>query len=373
MLPTDFHYANPKAIELLLIIIPFIFILKYFDTRNRKRLNIFFAPHSQKKMIPSYSKKRDHWKSITLILASIFITIALMGPRGAGHEINSIVKKNPTNNNQYKLRRKIHDVIFLLDSSASMSAIDTRTKESRLEYAKEIIDEIARNLRGQNVALYAFTSDVTTLVPLTPDVLYLRLLLENTTINEGDVAGTDLLNAFESISKKQFKNKKHNLKTIILLSDGGDTYLEQLSTEQRPEQINTIIDRLGNAKDNNFKLFTIGMGSSKGAIIPDLAFEGAPVYSTLDEEFLTNVSSRCRGKYFFANDFSAPQIAEAINIFILNDDLYEEQENSSNLNISIPENSIIYRQYFQYPLFIGILLFSIAYLIPIYQDRRKDA
>ena len=72
-----------------------------------------------------------------------------------------------------------------------MAVVDTRVGESRLDYAKEIIDELVSQLDGEEVALYSLTSEMTLLVPPTNDYLYLRLMLHQVGYNEGDVYGTD--------------------------------------------------------------------------------------------------------------------------------------------------------------------------------------
>ena len=85
----------------------------------------------------------------------------------------------------------------MLDTSASMSVEDTRQKNTRLEVAKEIIDEMVQKLDGQNVALYSFTSALTPIVPLTLDYLFTRLMLQDVHLNYGEVAGTDLFESLE--------------------------------------------------------------------------------------------------------------------------------------------------------------------------------
>lgn len=86
------------------------------------------------------------------------------------------------------VRRKAHDVVFLLDVSASMGVKDGRLSRSRLDYAKELIDEIVARLHGETVSLYTFTSKVAQVVPGTMDYLYLRMLLRDVEVNSTGVA-----------------------------------------------------------------------------------------------------------------------------------------------------------------------------------------
>lgn len=208
-----------------------------------------------------------------------------------------------------ELRRQAHEVIFLLDVSASMEVSDTRLGYTRLAHAKEIIEEVVARLDGQLAAVYAFTSEVTTLSPPTQDYLFLRLMTRRADVNEGDVAGTDFLEALEFVKERHFRGGESILKTLVLLSDGGDTRLEARSGERREQELQAILSALGESEKENFRLFTVGMGSEGGSLIPDLFFEEQPVRSSLDEELLRRLSEKGRGHYYFANGFTTSDIA----------------------------------------------------------------
>src|SRR5690606_21686855 len=114
--------------------------------------------------------------------------------------------------------RKAHDVIFLVDASASMSVADMRGGLSRFNYAKEIVDAAISKLQGESVALSAFTSGVTVLSPLTMDYFFVRIMLKQMQINEGDIAGTNLVEAIAVTREQYFPFITPSLKSLIILT-----------------------------------------------------------------------------------------------------------------------------------------------------------
>jgi Ca-activated chloride channel homolog len=111
----------------------------------------------------------------TLFLCSVWIlaSLALMQPKGNGRYSETGQK----NLSDVTIQRKAHEVIFFVDTSASMDVKDARSGETRLSFAKEIIDEVMSQLSGEDVSLYAFTSEVSKRVPPTMDYLFARIAL----------------------------------------------------------------------------------------------------------------------------------------------------------------------------------------------------
>ncbi|MFT4552916.1 MAG: Ca-activated chloride channel family protein [Chlamydiales bacterium] len=317
------------------------------------------------------------------------VTIAVMQPKGNPHYaggdsregfsedvVGEKFLEGEKEGEMIKPRRRAHEVIVLLDSSASMSVGDTPLGQSRLEYGKDIIDDVISLLDGQNVSLYAFTSELSKIVPGTPDYLYTRLLLKDIEINTGDVAGTDLVEVLDAVRKEHFSSRSNSLKTLILLTDGGDTRLERLKGGDREEEVRTILSRLVDAREHNLRVFCIGLGSPGGQEIPGVIFGGKPVVSSLDEDILVQLSEKGRGRYYSANTYSSLNIAEDIIKFISRDEPFVEGKmekgNLAKVERTLEkdrEGELLYDLYFQYPLGIAIFFFITAFLIP--QNKAK--
>lgn len=305
-----------------------------------------------------------------LPLTFFFATLALMQPfifddfeKGEGGRGSPVELSEEGDSPRKKIA---HDVIFLVDASASMSVEDTRLGISRLAFAKEIIDETITKLSGQNVALYAFTSEVTTICPLTMDYVCFRLRNSFIAINEGDVAGTDLLFALDIVKKKHFAGKKEKPTTLVLLTDGGDTRIEQLKGEKREEEIQLLLGTLVNGKAP-LTLFTIGLGTQGGKEIPGVEFEGSPVFSTLDEELLERLGEIGGGSYIYADEGSAWVIASQLVDAIKKRDGYEDAQGS---RLGAAGVALKKKHYYQIPLVCALAAFLFLLTTPQTRKRR---
>jgi Ca-activated chloride channel family protein len=242
-----------------------------------------------------------------------------------------------------------------------MSIKDTRSGMSRLDEAKDIANEIMRKLRGEYGSLYAFTSDTMQLSPSTLDYLFLRLMLRQMQINEGETSGTDIGQAISKIRQEYFQEPSLRLKTLIVFSDGGDTRLDDLTGSSRDQAIDSITRLLDDAENKQLRVFTIGLGGRDKREIPGLTYQGKPVWSGLEEDILRKLSVKGRGRFYFANDYSPMQIAEDIVTRMSQDTSYVEAE---PVELQQEYLAPIYDKYFQWPLGIALASLLLAILIP---------
>lgn len=303
--------------------------------------------------------------------------LALMQPLGNGHypEGNLLKSKaEPLNTQEVKLRRKAHDIIFLVDASASMSVKDARLGKARLDYAKEIAEEMAANFSGESASLYTFTSEVTQLSPPTFDYLFVRFMLREIIINEGGTSGTNFVTAFTEMRKKFFKKPSPRLKTLVVFSDGGDTTLESSDPSERQKTLSSLFSLISDAEDLQLRIYTIGMGSKEGGKIPDLVYQDHAVHSSLEENFLQKIAKLGRGAYYEANQFTALTLAESLKAELKKDPpYYDEKQSETEIAVQnlLEESSLVYDHYFQIPLGIALLLFSLALFSPDTYARKE--
>ncbi len=379
----DIYFANPGAFYFLIMSIGIIILLGYSLNKRRKSLKSFADSESLSSLL--FLEKRTLLRYVMLVGVWFFGTIALMQPEKHGpknyvadHQREILDEKIVDNIEQEKLlvKRRACDVIFLLDASASMQVNDTRQLHSRLDYAKEIVDEMISGLDGQNVVLYTFTSALTPVVPSTLDYFFTRLMLKDIHINYGDIAGTDLFEALDQISRKHFLTPSKKQKVLVLLTDGGDTYLDSLAKPERQKQLQIMLEKVKQYKDQNVRIFTIGLGSREGSVVPEVEFEGKPVLSTIDTELLSQLGQQGRGQYFFANDYSALTLAESVVNILKSENNYIEEEKTpqKKLQRSIIETdpmSILKKRLFQVPLGLALLLLAVELILPIWPVRSK--
>ncbi|MGD2073930.1 MAG: VWA domain-containing protein [Gammaproteobacteria bacterium] len=175
------------------------------------------------------------------------------------------------------------DLVILLDISRSMGVADVRP--SRLERARQEIQDLIRANRGVRTGLVAFATIAHVVTPITDDGE--SLLRQLPAISPGLVRlqGSRLSGALDRAARllsAQGDDVAHN---ILLISDGdfAETGLEEQIRRLRDEGISTHV---------------LAVGSADGGVVPGLiAPDGEPVISRLDEEKLKGLVEAGGGIY----------------------------------------------------------------------------
>jgi Ca-activated chloride channel family protein len=366
------QFDFPSAAWLLFFVI-LIAVSFYHLHHYRQRQLQEFATQS---ILDVILEKRDpmaYWiKAFLFSLAWIFAVIALMQPKGNERYVSSlkdgqivVSKKTPE---KAIMRKKAHEVIFLIDASASMKIADNFDK-TRLEISKEIVDDVIRHLQGENVSLYAFTSATIQMVPSTLDYLFTRLILQQIAINEGETEGTNIQQALEFLRKRYFEKPSSKTKTLIVLTDGGDTRLEGLNGEQRKQAIAEIVNPVADSADHELRVFVVGLGELQGKKVPGMIYKGQSVLSVLEEPLLRKLSVIGRGELYLAKDMASLQISQAISRQISRRGSFVDTSMTA-LPIDAGVETRVYDYYFQIPLTLAILALMGYIFIP--DTRHKE-
>ncbi len=184
------------------------------------------------------------------------------------------------------------DVVFVLDSSLSMAAVDV--PPSRLFAAKALMRRMVEDLPGNRVALVQAEGEGVVMAPLTVDAAVIDLLLDTVEPSSlptpGTVLGAPLEQAIQLFPPG---GKKH--RAVVLLSDGED-------------QGGGLEDAARKLSEAGITLHAIGVGTPQGSPLPlagePNAFkrdrEGRVVVSRLGEEALEKLATETGGKYLRA-------------------------------------------------------------------------
>lgn len=351
MIPQDFFFKFPDALYLIFFLPIILFLYFLLFVYRKKSLQIFASKINFSKIVILRSPFIYWLKVIFLSMSFFFALIALMQPEGNGNYVGE-------NKEPFTLKKKAHDLIFLVDVSDSMLIASKTSKKTHLDLAKEIADEILSGLTGESAALYAFTSIPTKLSPSTLDRFFLRMSLRQMSINEGGIPGTDFSTTLEEISQIEFKDP-NKLKTLIILSDGGDTSLEGLSEDTRKSYLAQIASKIPDPKKFNVRTFTIGIGSSEQEEIKGLEYLGKPVYVKLESDLLKLLSEKGDGNYYNSNYLTPLEIAKKFLQEMTPENPYIEENEKSD-----PKELIVYQLYFQIPLFISLFFLSLYLFLP---------
>ncbi|MEI9894547.1 MAG: VWA domain-containing protein [Chthoniobacter sp.] len=187
-------------------------------------------------------------------------------------------------------KRQGRDVIIAIDCSKSMLATDLAP--SRLARAKLATQDLIGQLPGDRVGLIAFAGTAFLQAPLTIDygaVLNSLAELDTDVIPRG---GTNIAAAITEADAAFGKGESDN-RCLIIFTDGEELESDAVAT--------------ASAEKDHMHIFTVGLGSAEGSLIPIPGPDGGTVFakdesgqivkSRLDEERLRKIAESTGGFY----------------------------------------------------------------------------
>jgi Ca-activated chloride channel family protein len=221
---------------------------------------------------------------IKLVLRSLLfalLIVALLGPSfGEGKkEVKSIGK----------------DIMICVDLSKSMDANDIQP--TRLEKVKYEMKKIVDAFSSDRVGVIIFSSEAFMQCPLTFDQNALNLFIETINTTLVPASGTDfgppLKMALSKLEEDKTLSNQPKSKVIVLISDGEDF----------GEETN---DAAREIEDEDIKLYTLGVGTSKGGNIFEghgmkTDRQGNIVTTKLNSASLRSLADKTGGQYFEIN------------------------------------------------------------------------
>jgi Ca-activated chloride channel family protein len=224
-----------------LAIIPLLLLVLLFKFWWQKRTQKAFANvYLIQKLAPDYSTFKATIKWLFLALSITFLVVALVNPK-IGTKLETV-------------KREGVDIVFALDVSKSMLAEDIAP--NRLEKAKQIISKTIDQLGSDRVGVIIYAGNAYPLLPITTDQSAARLFLKNASPDMVSSQGTAINDAL-NLAKTYYDNDEQTNKYLVILSDGED------------HEENTV-DKAKELDDEGIKVITIGIGTEKGGVIPDM-------------------------------------------------------------------------------------------------------
>ena len=317
----------------MLLIIPILVLVRFIVWQKRKRnLRKFGEPSLLKEMMPDVSKYRPTIK-FCLLLSAITILIFMIARPQVGSKIS------------HEKREGI-EVLIALDISNSMLAQDVIP--SRLEKSKLLIEDLVDHFTNDKVGLVVFAGDAFVQLPITNDYVSAKMFLQNINPSLITTQGTDLARAI-SLSQSCFTQREHIGRAIIVITDGEDHEGGALEAARE-------------AYKKGINVFILGVGTSKGAPIPDgnggylKDNSGQTVLSALNEQMCQQVAKAGNGVYIHVDNTSDAQ--EKIN------------KELSNLQSGISD-TVVYSEYNEQFQIFGIILLLLLIVETILLESRN--
>ncbi len=273
----------------------------------------------------SNNKKINFLKIFFITTGTVLICISLLSPQ-------KLIEEK-------EVERKGNSIYILMDTSCSMLTKDIYP--NRIERAKTIAKNIILNLKGDKVGIIPFSDSAYIQMPLTDDYKIAENFINVIDTNLLSGGGTNIFEGL-SIANKSFEETETENKIVLVISDGGDTDDKTLDF----------------IKKNNLKVYSVGVGTEKGSVIPDnkkSGFikdeKGNIVVSSLNSKFLKEMSEISTGKYFEVNNLS-----DNTKEFIFDMETLDKSKIKD-------EKISIYEKYFQWFLGIGLLFILVGYFL----------
>jgi Ca-activated chloride channel family protein len=266
-----------------LLAIPFLAVLfARAEQRGVVKLREFVSPRLLPQLAATVNRSRRVLRFGLLMLGLAFAIVSLARPQW-GYIYEDV-------------KRRGLDLLFAVDTSRSMLSNDVQP--SRLERVKLAAQDLVNQLQGDRVGLIAFAGRAFLQAPLTID--YEAAVesindLDSKTIPEG---GTNISEAI-NLAVNTFGKSAAGNRALIIFTDGEDLSGDAAKTAK-------------SAADAGVKIFTIGVGTPQGSLIPINSDDGGTAFvkdsagqvvkSKLDEKRLREIAQATGGFYLHLDD-----------------------------------------------------------------------
>jgi Ca-activated chloride channel family protein len=270
-------FGAPQWFWGLLLIPVLVALFVQSEGRGAKRLQEFVSARLLPQLAGTVNRFRRVLRFGLLLLGFALAVIGLAQPRW-GYEFQDV-------------QRKGLDLLFAVDTSRSMLSNDVQP--NRLERVKLATQDLINELQGDRLGLIAFAGRAFVQAPLTIDYDAVNESindLDTKTIPEG---GTNISQAI-ALAVETFGKSATGNRALVIFTDGEELSGDAAKTAKA-------------AADAGIRIFTVGVGTPQGSLIPIIAEEGGTAFvkdssgqvvkSKLDERRLKEIAQATGGFY----------------------------------------------------------------------------
>ena len=253
---------------------------------KRKKQTQFGTPNVLNALSPNRSRFKPFLKMMVISLGFSCLIVGLVNPK-IGTQLETV-------------KREGVDIVFAIDVSKSMLAEDIAP--NRLEKSKRLVSALLNNLASDRVGIIAYAAQAVPQLPITTDYGAAKMFLQALNTDMLSSQGT-AIDAAIDLAITYFDDEDQTNRVVFILSDGEDHSDE------------VTIDAAQRANAAGIKIFTLGVGSEKGAPIP-IKRNGVVERYKKDENdevvitkrvptVLTSIAETTEGAYLDGNDTQA--------------------------------------------------------------------
>jgi Ca-activated chloride channel family protein len=262
----------------LLLLIPVVILLYLIFRIWQKRARSRFAkPELLSFLTPNRSSFKPFLKLLLILVALASLVLGLVNPK-IGSQLETV-------------KREGVDIVFAVDVSKSMEAEDIAP--NRLEKSKQLVRQIIGNLGSDRVGIIAYAGSAFPQLPITTDYGSAKMFLESLNTDMISSQGTAIGDAID-LATGFFDDNQQTNRVMFIISDGED-------------HEGNVEDMARQAADAGIRIYTIGVGTTKGGPIPikrngviqnyKKDNQGETVITKLDPAILQEIAKEANGEY----------------------------------------------------------------------------
>ena len=270
---------DEKIYFYLLLLLPAMVVLfvlvEFWKKRTQKR---FADSKLLRRLTPSKSNFKSSLKLIFVLFGLALLVVGLVNPK-IGTKLETV-------------KREGVDIVFAVDVSKSMLAEDIAP--NRLEKAKRLVSEIINQLASDRIGIIAYAGQAFPQLPITTDYGAAKMFLQSMNTDMLSSQGTAINEAIE-LASTYYDDEEQTNRVLFIVSDGED------------HSEGSTIDAVDLAVEEGIKVFTLGVGKTKGGPIPikrngvverlKKDAQGEVVITKLNEDILEEIADRGNGEY----------------------------------------------------------------------------
>jgi Ca-activated chloride channel family protein len=333
-------FGAPEWLWGLLLIPLLIALFMRAEHRGLQRLQQFVSARLLPQLAGTVNRRRRIIRFGLLLLGLALAITSLAQPRW-GYTFEDV-------------KRKGLDLLIAVDTSRSMLSNDVQP--NRLDRVKLAIQDLIDELQGDRVGLIAFAGRAFLQAPLTIDydaVIEAVNDLDTKTIPEG---GTNISSAI-TLATQSFGKSAMGNRALIIFTDGEELSGDAVKTAKA-------------AADAGVRIFTIGVGTPQGSLIPvtsdngETSFvkdiNGQVVKSKLDDKRLRELAEATGGFYLHLEN--GPRTMQQVQ----SEGLTKMQ--AAEMDVRLSRRPI---ERYEWPLGAALIALALSILIPERKRARE--
>ncbi|MEX1118598.1 MAG: VWA domain-containing protein [Terrimicrobiaceae bacterium] len=334
---TSLTFQSPMWFAALALVPIFGGLLIWAQFRSERLISRVVAPRLREQLAGAVSKSLRIFRAILILAAFSAIVVALARPQ-YGFIEREIIQQG-------------RDIILAIDTSRSMLATDVTP--NRLARAKLFAKDLLRLAEGDRVGVIAFAGGAFLQAPLTLDRSASLAAIDELDTDIIPKGGTNIAEAIR-LAMKAFGKGEGQTRALIVLTDGEELDADGIAAARK-------------AQEEGVRIFTVGVGSAEGSLIPirddsgrqDFVRDqaGKPVQSRLDASRLSEIATAGGGFY---EPLEADTASVVFNKGILPMETTERGSMASRQPL----------EKYQWPLGVGMALLVVWLLVG---ERRRQA